>query len=115
MCDVPLSVVQEDRASLLGRYRFAPLVIAGGGIHRTSTEPTALQPYMDKFRPVFYADLIGCTDLPAHLELLKGATPNLLKAHPVSFVISLAVKPELDRLERKASSSRPSILGGRCP
>lgn len=60
VCDLPLLVVQGDRASLLGRKWFAQLGIGVADIHRTSMGPAVHQRLLDKFCSVFNADLIGC-------------------------------------------------------
>lgn len=81
--DLSLLVVAGDGTRRLGKNWFASLDIGVASKHQASTGPVALRPLLDKYPSVFSANLTGCTDLPAHLELLEGATTKFLKDRPV--------------------------------
>lgn len=74
------------------------------GIYQTSTGPASLQSLLDKFSSLLNAGFIGFTDLPVHLELLEGGTPEFHKASPAPFALCRAGEAQLHRRETRGIS-----------
>ena len=107
-CDLPVTVVDLDTPTLMGRdwlkslrLNWEELFGDSKAVNKTEVEDQRVVDLMEEFEEVF-TEKLGCLkDFEVHIPVDGNVTPKFHRARPVPYGIRDRVEEELDRLERQ--------------